>query len=123
MAKEDDPSKKIDDKKDAKIDNFFSDLKIEAVHNAVFDMNAAALNHDNMKLSPIIFSHGLVMSSADYSRHNLELASHGYIVFSMNHNDGSCSYTEKSDGTAVFFDRSVGMSQFPTKEPQYLQTR
>jgi len=82
-------------KRDARTDPFFNGLKIEAVNNAVFDMNAAALNHDEMKLSPIIFSHGLCNNSAVYSRHNMELASHGYIVFAPNHNDGTCSYTEK----------------------------
>lgn len=75
-------------------------------------MNAAALNQDALKLSPVIFSHGMLADSTSYSRHNLELASHGYIVFVPNHHDGSCAYTEKSDGSPIKFDRSVSLSNF-----------
>ena len=68
-------------------------------------MNAAALNGSHVKLTPIIFSHALMMSNAHYSRHCIELASHGYIVFALNHNDGSCNYTENLDGDPVYFDK------------------
>jgi len=86
-------------------------------------MNAAALNHDEMKLSPIIFSHGLCNYSAIYSQHNLELASHGYIVFVPNHNDGTCCYTEKSDGTPVVFDRTKNNKHFTNNGKQYIDVR
>ena len=36
--------------------------------------------------------------------HNREFASHGYITFALDHHDGSCMYTEKEDGTPLYFD-------------------
>ena len=39
----------------------------------------------------------------------MELASHGYIVFCPNHNDGTCNYTEKSNGESVYFDKTYQM--------------
>jgi hypothetical protein len=38
------------------------------------------------------------------------LASHGYIVFALDHHDGSNPYTEDSNGKPVVFD---------TKAPHY----
>ena len=61
---------------------------------------------ETIELSPIIFSHGCAADSFIYSRHLLELASHGYAVFAIQHNDQSCNYTEKKDGSPVYFDRS-----------------
>ena len=46
------------------------------------------------KIVPIIFSHGLVSYSGHYTGHCRELASHGYIVFAIDHLDGSSTYTE-----------------------------
>lgn len=47
---------------------------------------------------PVIFTHGnggLVKNSSGHCR---EMASHGYIVFAIDHNDGSCAYTEDQNG-------------------------
>ena len=102
------PEKHVNEKK-ADMDPFMDDLKIEAVHNGVFDFNASALNRDQFKMTPIIFCHGLMAENASYSRHALEMASHGYIVFCPNFHDGSCNYREKEDGSPVFFDRTLYM--------------
>jgi len=102
----DNPSKFVNEKR-ATADPFFNNIKIEAKHNAIFDMNAGALNGSPLKLTPIIFSHGSMVDQAAHSRHCLELASHGYIVFCPNHNDGSCNYTEKSNGDPIFHNRSM----------------
>ena len=67
------------------------------------------------KLIPIIFSHGLTGSRCFYSVIARELASHGYIVFLMDHHDGSCCYTEKLNGEPVFFDASTPFSDYPDK--------
>ena len=75
-------------------------------------MNAAALSGSPLKLTPIIFSHALRMDNAHYSRHCIELASHGYIVFALNHNDGSCNYTETLNGDPVYFDRRYKMYDY-----------
>lgn len=80
-------------------------------------MNAAALNGSELKMTPIIFSHGSMGDQALYSRHCMELASHGYIIFVPNHNDGSCAYTEKSNGEPVFFDRT--MKNFDLKRRKF----
>ena len=101
------PGKYVKKDKNARIDSFYNGLKIEAKHNAIFDMNAAALNGSHISLAPVIMSHGLMSDQSLYSRHCLELASHGYIVFGIHHNDGSCSYTEKSNGEPVYFNKSA----------------
>ena len=35
------------------------------------------------------------------------MASHGYMVFCINHHDGSCCYTEKEDGTQIEITTNV----------------
>ena len=47
------------------------------------------------KLLPVIFSHGLTAHRGCYAINAMEFASHGYIVFCMDHLDGSNSYTER----------------------------
>ena len=39
----------------------------------------------SLKLVPIIFSHGYSAFASHYVGHYLELASHGYIVFAIDH--------------------------------------
>lgn len=50
------------------------------------------------KLCPIVFSHGMKGSRCMYSTICQEMASHGYIVFALDHHDGSCPYTEDRSG-------------------------
>ena len=52
----------------------------------------------NKKIIPIIVSHGLTLSRNFYSTMCIELASHGYMVFAIDHHDGSCCYTENATG-------------------------
>lgn len=47
------------------------------------------------KLSPVIFSHGFACHSGSYVGHMRELASHGHVVFGIDHLDGTCTYTER----------------------------
>jgi predicted dienelactone hydrolase len=80
-------------------------LKIEAIKNAKFDVVRILLDKvNNQKLVPIIYSHGLASSCAIYSAHLRELASHGYIVFGIDHQDESCGYTETREGVPTYFD-------------------
>ena len=60
------------------------------------DKNVLNLNDKfkNKRIIPIIFSHGLTACRAFYSSLCIELASFGFIVFVLDHHDGSCSYTE-----------------------------
>lgn len=57
-------------------------------------------------IKPIIFSHGYTGHGNAWSGMLRDWVSHGYIVFSMDHQDGSSSYTEKEDGTAITLDTS-----------------
>ena len=61
----------------------------------------------NKKMVPIVFSHGLTASRCFYSLQAKELASQGYVVFLMDHHDGSCIYTETPKRVPVKFDASV----------------
>ena len=78
--------------------NALKDLKINVVSNG-----SLATRYTKTKLSPIIFSHGNLVSRSVYSLLHQELASHGFIVFALDHHDGSCHYTETSDGKSVPF--------------------
>lgn len=55
------------------------------------------------KLQPIIFSHGLSAQRNTYSALFMELASCGYCVFSIGHDDRSADYTPK----AGYYDDKV----------------
>jgi predicted dienelactone hydrolase len=52
-------------------------------------------------LRPVIFSHGLFANNISYSGLLKDLASYGYIVFAINHADGTCIYTQNSQGQAI----------------------
>ena len=64
-------------------------------------------NHSFKSIVPIVFSHGLTDARENYSVTAMELASHGYMVFLLDHHDGSCRYTENADNTKQWwFDTS-----------------
>lgn len=48
-----------------------------------------------------MFSHGLFAQKVHYSGLHKDLASHGYIVFAINHADGSCMHTQNSRGEPI----------------------
>jgi predicted dienelactone hydrolase len=48
------------------------------------------------KMQPIVFSHGLSGHRMVYSTLFMELASCGYCVIALSHNDGSADYTPKA---------------------------
>lgn len=50
------------------------------------------------KLIPIVFSHGLNASRHQHSVMCSELAAHGYVVFALDHLEGSCAYTVDANG-------------------------
>lgn len=55
-------------------------------------------------LIPIILSHGLTGNRTIYQLNGQELASHGYIVFMMDHLDGSNMKTTTKSGKSYVFD-------------------
>lgn len=52
----------------------------------------------NKKLIPVIYCHGLSSNRSMHSGTCRDLASHGYIVFVIDHEDGTSSYTVSEDG-------------------------
>ncbi len=59
----------------------------------------------------MVFSHGYVGHCGLYTGYIREVVSHGYIVFAIDHLDGSCKYTQLKDATpkpldtdAIFWD-------------------
>lgn len=80
-------------------------------------INGPFSNHflTNQRLvKPIVLSHGYAGSANDYSSNCRHYASHGYIVFALDHVDGSSMYTQLEDGTEVLFDASqiIGTQDF-----------
>lgn len=56
------------------------------------------LDSGTKSLIPVIFSHGMGSTRTMNSFMLCELASHGCMVFSVNHTDGSCAYFSNSNG-------------------------
>lgn len=57
----------------------------------------------NKKLIPVILCHGLSGSRTSQSGSCRDMASHGYLVFSLDHHDGSAYYSQKEDGQEIFW--------------------
>ena len=62
----------------------------------------------------MIFSHGYVAAANWYTCYIKEFVSHGYIVFSIDHHDGSCGYTQLKNGSEKVMDTSteIWVSEF-----------
>lgn len=71
-----------------------------------------AKNLEGKKVIPIILSHGGTCSRSLYTSHCLELASCGYMVFALDHHDGSCHYTENEKGIKVEFNADLYIQGF-----------
>jgi len=54
----------------------------------------------------MIFSHGYTDHANYVSGAAREFASHGIMVFTLDHHDGSCPFTQKQDGTNITFNCS-----------------
>ena len=59
---------------------------------------ATTFRTGEQKLRPIIFSHGLAGSKRLYIGLMKDLASHGYLVLAVDHQDGTCFYTFTASG-------------------------
>jgi hypothetical protein len=66
------------------------------------------------KLQPVVFSHGLSGQRNTYSALFMEMASCGYCVFSISHNDRSADYTP----SAGFYDPNVPTYTYDVKRLQ-----
>jgi platelet-activating factor acetylhydrolase len=70
--------------------------------------NASLLPSDKAEKLPIvIYSHGLGGTSDTYSYQTMALASQGYVVLAINHQDGSAPVVERVDGSLLTFDFEI----------------
>lgn len=67
-------------------------------------MHKEFLGESGKKLIPIVFSHGLGMTSSFYTALFKDYASYGYIVIALNHQDESCVVTYNSNDKPIFYD-------------------
>lgn len=74
-----------------KLFQFMKDVKNPAIQSA--DL-AEDFSSGRQKLIPIVFSPGLAACWRDHQMIGLEMASNGFIVFMIDHFDGTCKYTE-----------------------------
>jgi dienelactone hydrolase len=87
--------------------------------------NAALLPSDKAEKLPIvIYSHGLGGTSDVYSYQTMALASQGYIVLSLNHQDGSAPVVQRVDGSFLTFDFEIpGLNGGKDTEEEYYRAR
>lgn len=80
-------------------------IKMDTCTDAPLDPDFSISGEDRSAkpLIPIIFSHGLSSNRTMHSGSQRDLASHGYIVFSIDHKDQSSSYYEDKDGQGYFY--------------------
>lgn len=52
-------------------------------------------------LQPLVFSHGLTSHKMNYSGLCREMASYGFLVVALNHNDRSCEYTTAQETSKI----------------------
>lgn len=70
-------------------------------------------------LIPLIFSHGLSSNRTMHSGTCKDFASHGYIVFVMDHKDGSSSYTEEAEGhKGLYYDNTIQLYDLDSRRGQ-----
>ena len=77
----------------------FRKIKIDTLNDGTIskDFTNSDVTTSN-KLIPIIFCHGLASNRGMHSGSCKDFASHGYIVFIMDHKDESSSYTQSENG-------------------------
>lgn len=87
--------------------------------------NATLLPTDKAEKLPIvIYSHGLGGTSDVYSYQTMALASQGYVVLSLNHQDGSAPVVQRVDGSFLTFDFEIpGLKGGADTEEEYYRAR
>ena len=83
----------------------FTTFSLDAVENATLSKDFI----NGKKIRPIIFSHGNMDCPNHYSGMLMDFAARGYIVFAQFHEDGTCAYTEKLDGTVMHITTGFGV--------------
>jgi len=73
--------------------------------DAVLDGDIAP-DFEATSLIPVVFCHGISSHRTMYSGICRDLASHGYIVFSLDHRDGTASFYKDAKGDKAYYDNS-----------------
>ena len=74
-----------------------------ALTSSLLDTSPRKNGGEVRPLIPVIMLHGLAGSRTSQSGSCRDLASHGYIVFSIDHNDGSAYYSRKNEGSEQYW--------------------
>lgn len=105
---------------------FFGHLALAKIR-AVNDLpiaTASATTSIPSKFPVIVFSHGLSGVAGTYAMQASDLASHGYIVVTPTHNDGSACLAELSNGHAInYVDGVYGEPETVAIREKQLQVR
>ena len=81
--------------------------ELPLVSPGVASAAAAGVVGDGKKLPVVLFSHGLMGVANMYSMQACELASQGYVVFALTHNDGSAILADLPQGKSIKHVASV----------------
>ena len=93
-----------------------SDASVSLDHDSSSSFQALT----NKKLIPVILCHGLSGSRTSQSGSCRDMASHGYIVFSLDHHDGSAYYSQKEDGQELFWSLDQDLQDIELRKKQLL---
>eukprot|EP00347_Sterkiella_histriomuscorum_P022751 403337292 len=70
---------------------------------------------------PLVYCHGLSSNRTLHSGTCKDLASHGYMVFILDHKDGTSSYVVEEDGTETFYDSKHLAYDYELRRAQIVQ--
>eukprot|EP00347_Sterkiella_histriomuscorum_P003478 403364144 len=90
-------------------------IELEVIKNAPL---ADDFVKHSVPLLPMIFSHGLSGTNKAYSLQIRDYASHGHIIFAINHQDGSSAYTFDQNGDKLIFDSRPKIHELETRQKQ-----
>ena len=68
----------------------------------------------------MVYCHGLAGSRTTYSGSCKDLASHGYIVFSLSHFDGTANYSKKKSGEELYWSSMIPYTDIEFRRGQIL---
>jgi len=90
-----------------------------------FNRDAPLISSDRIaQLPTVVYSHGLGATTNLYSVQAGNLASHGWVVFLVEHMDRSCMITHDHNGNEVPYDKSVVKLRDGDKDtPEYVRAR
>lgn len=85
--------------------------------------NATLLDEPSRLLPIVVFSHGLGGNADVYSYQTMELASQGYVVLVLTHQDRSAPVVALSNGTELHYDFDIVQLLFQNRADDYVEER